>query len=193
MMPMVLGYVDTDIQAPDYYTLQIQTTDWSETLAKVKRAYQSIEPVVPFEYNFLNERLADFYRADESRGILFLAFSIGIIVIACMGLFALVSFSVERRTREISIRKALGATVSDIISTIGREFVGIILLAILVALPLAWYIMNQWLNEFAYRIVPGIGLFLLAAGLAVLIATITITARTFGAARANPVKWLRTD
>ena len=145
------------------------------------------------EYNFLNERFADFYRADEKRGALFLVFSMEIILIACLGLFALVSFSVERRTREIGIRKVLGASVSSIVSIIGREFIGVLLFAMVIALPLSWFLMDRWLQEFAYRVEQGPATFLLASGIAVLIAAITICARTFRTANSNPVRWLRSD
>jgi putative ABC transport system permease protein len=193
MMPVIFAYHDTELIGNDYYTLKIHTTDWSETISKLKQAYKVIEPVVPMEYNFLNERFADFYRADEKRGALFLVFSMEIILIACLGLFALVSFSVERRTREIGIRKVLGASVSSIVSIIGREFIGVLLFAMVIALPLSWFLMDRWLQEFAYRVEQGPATFLLASGIAVLIAVVTICARTFRTANSNPVRWLRSD
>jgi putative ABC transport system permease protein len=193
MMPLVLAYHDNIVQNADYYTLRIQTANWSETIERLKEAYARIETISPMEYNFLDDRFGDFYREDEKRGQLFLFFSSEIVLIACLGLFALVSFSVERRTKEISIRKAMGATVSNIVLIIASEYVAIVAVAALVALPLSWYLMTAWLADFAYRVSLGPGVFLLAALVLILIAAITIALRTIGVAKANPVKWLRSE
>jgi putative ABC transport system permease protein len=193
MMPVIFGYYDSEIQTIDYYTLRVQTKDWSKTIEKLGDVYKKIESVSPLEYNFLNERFADFYREDEKRGNIFLVFSAEIILIACLGLFALVSFSVQRRTREISIRKTLGASVSNIVLVLARDFIGITAIALIVALPLSWYLANKWLQDFAYRIDLGPGIFLAAAVVSVLITSATVSFKTIYAASTNPVKWLRSE
>jgi putative ABC transport system permease protein len=193
MMPLILGYYDSGIQAIDYYTLRIQTKDWSETLRKLGDVYRKIEQVSPMEYNFLNDKFEDFYRADQKRGNIFLVFSAEIIFIACLGLFALASFTVERRTREISIRKTFGASVGNIVMILGKEFVSITAVAMIIALPVAWYLAGQWLQDFAYRIDLGPGIFVLAAIVSVAITAATVSLKTIYAARANPVKWLRSE
>lgn len=191
MMPVMLGYYRNGIQALDYWTLTVATTDMPGTIEKIKQANRRLDPVSPLEYNFLDDKFAEFYRADEKRGQIFVVFSLEIVLIACLGLFALVSYSVESRTKEISIRKTLGATIPDIVMIIGREFVMIVLAAGVVALPAAWYLTDNWLNDFAYRVPLGPGTFATAALLAVVIASVTILVRTIGTARSNPVKWLR--
>jgi putative ABC transport system permease protein len=193
MMPMVFGYYDSEIQNIDYYTLRIQTTDWAGTIDKLGDVYKKIETVSPMEYNFLNERFADFYRADQKRGNIFLVFSAEIILIACLGLFALASFSVERRTREISIRKTLGASITSIVMILGKEFIGITTVALFVALPAAWYLAGQWLQDFAYRIELSPEIFVVAAVVSIALTAATVSLKTIDAARANPVKWLRSE
>lgn len=193
MMPLVFAYPETEVQGLDYYTLRVETDNWSATVEKILAIYRKFDSMRPMEYNFLEDRFMDFYRVDEKRGQLFLMFSGIIVLIACLGLFALVSYSVESRVKEISIRKTLGASVGSILVIIGKEFVVIVLVSAVVALPVAWYLVDSWLNDFAYRVPLGPGVFVVAALLAAIIATVTVVVRTVGTARANPVKWLRSE
>ena len=139
----------------------------------------------------MDERFAELYRAEQRLGTIFSIFAGLAIFVACLGLLALASFMAERRTKEIGIRKVLGATVSEIIVLLSREFVKWVAIAALIAWPLAYYAMNRWLQGFAYRTGIGIGLFLLSSLLALLIAILTVSFQAIRAARANPVDSLR--
>lgn len=193
LMPVIFAAPNTAIQRIDYYTLKIKTSNWDETLTKLKEINQKIDPNNPMEYTFLDSRFEEFYQADAKRGQIFLTFSLIIVLITCMGLFALVSFSVEIRTKEIGVRKVLGASVNSIVGLVAKEFLTLVLVAGIIGLPASWYFMHSWLQDFAYRVPLGVGVFILAAFISVLIAFITIWVRTMGAARANPVTSLRSE
>lgn len=193
LMPVIFAAPNTAIQRIDYYTLKIKTANWEETISKLKEINRKIDTNNPMEYTFLDNRFEEFYQADAKRGQIFLAFSIIIVLITCMGLFALVSYSVESRTKEIGVRKVLGASVNSIVGLVSKEFLVLVFVAGVIGLPLSWYFMNSWLQEFAYRIPLGVGIFVLAAFISLLIAFATIAIRTFNAARANPVKSLRAE
>lgn len=193
MMPLVFSFPNNPIQNIDYYTLTVRTNNWSETIEKLKAVNNKIDPNNPMEYTFLDSRFDEFYKADEKRGQIFLVFSSIIVLIACLGLFALVSYSIESRTKEIGIRKVLGASVQSIVSMISKEFLLLIGFSAVVALPAAWYLMSNWLNDFAYRVTMGVGVFILAPAIALLIAFVTISIRTIRAAVANPVNSLKNE
>lgn len=150
-------------------------------------------PSEPFPYRFMNEEFENMYRVDQKASVLVWAFSILAIVISCMGLYGLVSFTAERRSKEIGIRKVLGAGVAGIVSLISMDFLKLVLLALIVASPFAWMAMNNWLQDFAYRVNIGWWIFVLAGAIAVLIAFASVGVRAIRAARANPVKSLRTE
>ncbi len=193
MMPVMFAYPNTSVQRIDYYTLDVKTNNWSETLDKLRAVNNRIDPENPMEYTFLNDRFEEFYTADEKRGQLFLMFSVVIVLIAVMGLFALVSYSMEGRAKEIGVRKVLGASVQSILTLVSREFLTIVLIASLVALPVSWWLMRAWLSDFAYRVPLNIETFLLAALVSLVIAFLTITIRTLRTARTNPVESLRSE
>lgn len=193
MMPVVFGAPNTMIQGIDYYTLRVKTANWEQTIKTLQAINANLDPNTPMEYTFLDDRFEDLYRADAKRGQIFLTFSLVIILIASMGLYALVSYSVESRTKEIGVRKVLGASVQSILGLVSREFLMLVGFACIVALPVSFFFMKEWLNDFAYRIPLGVGSFLLAGVLAALIAYVTISLRTIRAARENPVKSLRSE
>jgi len=193
MMPVVFAYPNTSVQRIDYYTMKIKTSNWSETLDKLRAVNQKIDPENPMEYTFLNDRFEEFYQADEKRGQLFLLFSLVVVLIAVMGLFALVSYSMESRTKEIGVRKVLGASVQSILGLVSKEFLIIILGASIVAIPASWLLMRTWLTDFAYRVPLSATTFLLAAVLTLTIAFLTISIRTLYTARANPIDSLRSE
>lgn len=193
MMPVIFAAPNTEIQRIDYYTLKIKTSDWPGMIEKLKVINSKIDPDNPLEYTFLDARFEEFYQADAQRGQIFLTFSMIVVFIACMGLFALVSYSVESRTKEIGIRKVLGASVQNIVGMVSKEFLWLILIACVLAIPAAYFFAQKWLQEFAYRIDVGAGVFLMAGLLTVLIASITISLRSVKAATVNPVKSLRSE
>lgn len=193
MQPVIFAAPNTDIQPIDYYTLKIKSNNWPATIERLKEINQKLDPDNPLEYTFLNDRFAEFYQADATRGQLFLFFSSVIVVISCLGLFALVSYAVERRTKEIGIRKVLGASVSNIVSIVSVEFLVLVLFAGIVGLPLAWYFMRSWLQDFAYRVPVGVSAYAYTFVIALLLAFVTIGFKTIRAARENPVKSLRTE
>ena len=193
MMPVIFGAPNTTIQRIDYYTLKIKTSNWTETINKLKAINAQIDADNPMEYTFLDNRFEEFYQADAKRGQIFLTFSLVIVLIACMGLYALVSYSVESRTKEIGVRKVLGASVSSIVSLVSKEFLLLVSFACIVAIPISFFFMQAWLNDFAYRISMGAGSFILAGLLAAGIAFITISLRTLKTATENPVKSLRSE
>lgn len=193
MMPVIFGAPNTAIQQIDYYTLKVNTRNWDNTIKKLQVINAQLDPNTPLEYTFLDNRFEELYQADAKRGQIFLVFSFVIVLIACMGLFALVSYSVESRTKEIGVRKVLGASVQSIISLISKEFLGLVALAGVIACPVAWYLATQWLSDFAYRINLGFGIFFMAMIAALVIAFVTICLRTIRAAVANPVESLRIE
>ena len=145
------------------------------------------------EYSFLDDDFQKNYEADNRLSAIVRNFTIIAIFISCLGLFGLATFSAEQRTKEISIRKVLGASVQSIVALLSKEFLMLVLIAIAIATPLAWWAMNKWLQDFAYRTTIQWWVFVIAAIIAILIALITISSQAIKAALTNPVKNLRTE
>ena len=162
-------------------------------LTYVRQVYKEVNPTQPFEYTFLDQTFAEQYRSDERKGHLFLGFSGMAIFIACLGLFGLATFTAEQRIKEIGVRKVLGASVVSLVTLLSRDFLKPVLVAILIASPLAWYAMQQWLQSFAYKITVEWWVFALAGLLAVGIALLTVSFQSIKAALINPVKSLRSE
>jgi len=162
-----------------------------ETLGFIEKTIKKFAPDFPFEYSFLDEDIDNLYKADQQIGNLVRYGTFLAIFIACLGLFGLASFTAEKRTKEIGIRKVLGASVSGIVFLLTREFTRWVILANLIAWPVAYYIMSRWLQNFAYHINIGIGTLLLSASLALVIALITTSFQAFKTAASNPVDSLR--
>ncbi len=162
-----------------------------DVLNGIESAWKKLNPAEPFEYNFLDESFQANYAADERLSQMVYYFTIIAIFISCMGLFGLATFSAEQRTREIGIRKVLGASVSGIVSLLSKDFLRLVLIAVLIGSPLAAWVMHQWLRDFAYRTHISWTVFLITALIAMLIALLTISVQAIKAAVANPVKSLR--
>ena len=167
---------------------------------KMKEAEKAAEniwkkfyPSEPFSASFVDEEFEKLYRADNKTSALIWSFSIIAVFISCLGLFGLAAFTTEKRNKEIGIRKILGASVSSIVSLVSKEFVIMVLLAMLIAFPLAWLAMNKWLEDFAYRINIAWWIFVLAAIIALAVAIITVSFQAIKAAMTNPVKSLKTE
>ncbi len=189
--PLVLANWNNRIDAIDYFTVRISGEDIPGTLKYLQSVHEKFDQVTPFEYNFLDERLADFYRNDQRVGTLFCIAAGLAIFVACLGLFGMAAYSTEQRRKEIGVRKVLGATTTSIVMLLSKEFTRLVLLGLLVATPLAWFAMNKWLDNFAYRIDIGWWVFALAGGSALLIALLTVSTQAIRAAVANPVEALR--
>ena len=152
-----------------------------------------LSPDGPLNYSFLDERVNDTYQAEQRTGILLGIFAALAIFVACLGLFGLVTFTAEQRTKEIGSRKVLGASVSGIVQLLSKDFLKLVPTAIVIATPVAWWAMNKWLQAFAYRTNISWWIFAVAGIAAILIALLTVSFQAIKAAIANPVKSLRTE
>lgn len=171
----------------------MQTPHASVVLGQVEKQWKAIYPDKPFTYSFLDESIASLYENERKTAILMTSAMIMTIFISCMGLLGLSMFSAQQRTREIGVRKVLGASVTHIIVLLSKDFIILITIALTIASPVAWYFLNQWLQSFAYRISISWWVFGLAGIGAVLIALLTISFQSFKAAITNPVKSLKTE
>ncbi|MBN1899111.1 MAG: FtsX-like permease family protein [Spirochaetes bacterium] len=152
---------------------------------------KKFSPGYPFSFSFFDEVFERAYFTEQRMGQIFEGFSILAIFIACLGLFGLTAFAAEQRTKEIGVRKVLGASDSRIFLLLSREFVRWVLLANIIAWPMAYYAMNKWLQNFAYRTHPGIVVFIASGAAALMIAYLTVSYQSIKSARANPVKSLK--
>ncbi|HTI92806.1 MAG TPA: ABC transporter permease [Puia sp.] len=173
--------------------VKVKTADVAGVLASTKKLWTGLKAEAPFSWSFLDDRFADTYKAEQNVGTILIIFAGLTIFVACLGLFGLATFTAEQRTREIGIRKVLGANVMGIVRLLSADFLKLVLVAFLLAAPVAWFAMNKWLEDFAYRVTISWGVFLIAAFLALTITIITISFRAISAATANPVKSLRSE
>ena len=173
--------------------VRVQSGNISNVLGYLKKTWQDIEPNAPFRYSFLDEKIAAKYEDDEKWGQIIHYSAILAIFVACLGAFGLTALAVARRTKEIGIRKVLGASVASLMGLFTREFVWLIVVANVIAWPVAYYAMNAWLQDFAYRIELSVGGFLLGGLLTLLVVLVTVNAQALKAVRANPVDALRDE
>ncbi len=171
--------------------IKIAAGDPTETLAFLEAQWQTYTPNAPLAYSFLDQRFAGLYQAEEQFGQIAGAFALLAMFIACLGLFGLASFAAEQRTKEIGVRKTLGASAGSIVLLLSRDFTQVVLIAFVVACPLAYFAMDRWLDTFAYRVEISWPLFLMAGSLALAIALLTVSYQAVRAALADPVKALR--
>ncbi|MEZ4775367.1 MAG: FtsX-like permease family protein [Bacteroidia bacterium] len=163
------------------------------TLAGIEAEWTKINPDIPFSYHFLDDQLAQLYQSEQASGKLFAAFSIIAILIASIGLFGLATFLAQQRTKEIGIRKVLGASVSQLVILLSKEITLLVLLALVISIPLTWILMDKWLEDFVYRVNVHPGVFLMAGVIALAIAWITVSYQSFKTALSNPVEALRDE
>ena len=173
--------------------LKLNTKDIAGVLSTVKSKWASFTTEAPLNYSFLDERYEQTYVAEKKTGTILTVFAALTIFIACLGLFGLTIFTAEQRTREIGIRKVLGASVSGIVQLLSKEFVTLVAIAFVLAAPLGWWAMNKWLEGFAYRIDINWTIFAKAAGIALLITIVTMSFQSIKAALSNPVDSLRSE
>jgi putative ABC transport system permease protein len=177
----------------DYLSVSLNTSNLQSAMATIEKAYQSAIPNQPYSYYFLDEFFDRQYKSEEKFGTLFLNFSLLAIFISCLGLLGLASYSTMQRTKEIGIRKVLGASVPNILNLLSIDFLKLVVISFFVAVPVAAYFMHKWLNDFAYKIKISWWIFALAMLIALLVAFLTISFQALRAARSNPVKSLRTE
>jgi len=183
------------VTTPQYGNMlvRINAGDEKQALTTISKQFKSFYPDKPFSYNWISDEVDAQYKSEYKLQQLFTCFSMLIIFLACLGLFGLVSFTAEQRVKEIGIRKVLGAGVGNIITLISKDYLILVIVAIVVASPIAYYAMNKWLQDFAYRINIQWWVFILTGFLALLIAFITVSFQSVKAALANPVKSLRSE
>jgi putative ABC transport system permease protein len=174
-----------------YFSVKIDAQNIDQTMSIVKKTWKNNFPDQPFEYNFLDDVFNAQYKSDQQFGKIFGFFTILAIFISCLGLFGLISFSFAQRTKEIGVRKVLGASLGSVVLLLTQELIKLVLIAALVAWPIAWYAMNKWLQNFAYRIEMSWWMFALAGVMALVIALLTVSWQAIRAATANPVEALR--
>lgn len=176
---------------PSYLALRLRGGEVAKNIEEIRSLWKTFVPNSPFAYSFLDQDYQQLYESEQRVAKVFITFSILGIFIACLGLFGLISFTAEQRTKEIGIRKVLGASVASVITLLAKDFIKLVLIANLLAWPIAWYAANQWLGNFAYSIKIAWWVFALAGGLALFIAILTVSMQAVRAAAANPVESLR--
>jgi putative ABC transport system permease protein len=165
----------------------------AQTVGQVEQLWKKMAPAQPFSYRFMDDDFNEVYRSEQRVGQIFITFAAISIVIGCLGLFGLSAYTAERRTKEIGVRKVLGASVTNIVALLSKEFLRLIIIAIIIGIPIAWFGMNRWLNDFAYHVDLAWWMFLGAGAIAVTIALLTVSFQSIKAALTNPVKSLRSE
>jgi putative ABC transport system permease protein len=184
----------TGRQEQRYYTmLQLSTANLANTVFEIEKRWKLIEPEHPLRYTFLDEDFASLYAEQERFGKTMLYATVLTLFIAILGLLGLTAFNVERRTKEIGIRKVLGASVAGIVGLLSKDFLVLVLLAILLAAPIGWYATNLWLEDFPFQTDVSWWVFALAGGVALLVAFVAMAFQSTKAALANPVESLRSE
>lgn len=191
--PMVLAYQNNPVHNIDYFTAKVSPGNIEATLKSMQQVLAKIDASHLFEYHFLDKQWALFYRDDKIRETIFFVIALLAIFIAALGLLGLTIYAAEQRLKEIGIRKILGASISGIVLMLSKDFLKLVFIASVIAFPVAWFAMNTWLQDFAYRIHISWWVFILSACAAVVIALATISYQAIKAAVANPVKSLRTE
>lgn len=173
--------------------VKVKTADLQNTLSFIKSAWNKFSPDYPLDYNFLDENFDKMYKSEDKLSSLLWIFTAMAIFVGCMGLFGLAAFSAEQRTKEIGIRKVLGASVMSIVTMLSKSFLRPVFIASVLAFPAAWWAMNKWLEDFPYRVNISWWVFVIAGVAALLTALLTVSYQAIKAAIANPVKSLRTE
>jgi putative ABC transport system permease protein len=192
IVPLVL-LVPTSENRYGNISIKISGNNIPAALSHIEKTWTKFLPETPYEYNFLDENFERLYQSEERQKAIFTVFACIAIFIACLGLFGLSAFAISQRIKEIGIRKVLGADVSTIVTLLSKDFLKLVLLAAVIAFPIAWYAMDSWLQDFAYRINISWWVFVVAGAIAAIIAFITISFQAIKAAVANPVKSLRSE
>jgi putative ABC transport system permease protein len=191
----ISGYVfhNYDSESLNYLLVKMKTKDLKASIKKLRKNFAASMPNSAFEYTFLDQHLDKLYRDDERLARVVSVFSVLSILIACLGLFGLAAYTAEQRSKEIGVRKVLGASVGSIIALLSKDFLKLVLIAVVLAAPLAWYAMSRWLENFAYHIDLHWSVFVWAGLLALLVAFLTVSVQSLRAAQRNPVESLKLE
>jgi ABC-type antimicrobial peptide transport system permease subunit len=172
-------------------SVQVNPLSFQSAIPEIKKRWEEAYPNHLFEYTFMDESIREFYDGEGKMSILLSIFTSLAIFIGCLGLFGLATFMANQKTKEIGVRKVMGASVESIVFMFSKQFIILILIGFALAAPFAWFVMNEWLSEFAYRIDLSVWIFLAGIGITCMIAMLTVGYRSLRAATANPVKSLR--
>jgi putative ABC transport system permease protein len=175
----------------NYLVVHAKTADMQSLLATIGNTWHNLNPMEPFEYSFIDQDFQRNYEAETRLSAIVGYFTLIAILISCLGLFGLATFSAEQRTKEIGVRKVLGASVTSIVALLSKDFLKLVGIAIIIASPVAWFVMNKWLQDFAYRVNISWVVFVITTLVALFIALCTISFQAIRAAIANPVESLR--
>lgn len=190
--PMLLKLDQTGIYA-DYVIVRTSQGQLEETISTLRKIHEELNSDYIFSYDFLDAALGKLYQTEQRTGIIMNVFSVLGILVSCLGLYGLAAFTAEQRTKEIGIRKALGATLTNIVSLLGGYFIRLTIIAFILTVPFAWYTMNEWLQSFAYHISFEVWMFAVPGAMAIFIALLTVSFQTIKAALTNPIESLRTE
>jgi putative ABC transport system permease protein len=190
--PMVL-FVPRNARNYGKISVKISGGNIPAAISYIGNTWKKFLPETPYEFTFLDENFDRLYKSEERQKTLFTTFACLAIFIACLGLFGLSAFAISQRIKEIGIRKVLGADVSTIVTLLSKDFLKLVAISAIIAFPVAWYFMNNWLQDFAYRISMPWWIFIIAGIVAAFIALVTISFQAIKAAVSNPVKSLRTE
>ena len=190
--PIIIGYRNNPIQSIDYFTLKV-SGDIQTLIEGATKVHEKFDPETPIEYHFLSEQLNNFYVSEKKAGMIFQMAGALSILVACLGLLGLANYHVERKTKELGIRKILGAGSLNLFLMVSLSFTRQVALAFVLACPLAWYVMREWLSAFEYRIPLNAGVFMLAGAMVLLLALLTVSYQSVKAAMFNPIDSLRTQ
>ncbi len=173
--------------------VRIRAGQEAATIGRIREFYEAYNPGFPFSFGFLDEAYQQQYATEVRTAMLSRCFAGLAILISCLGLFGLATFTAQRRQKEIGIRKVIGASVNSIVSLFSAEFLQLVFVAVLIAFPISWWAMSEWLQGFAYRVSIGVDVFLVAGASVVGIALMTVAYQAIKAATLNPVKSLRSE
>jgi putative ABC transport system permease protein len=174
-------------------SIKIAGANTNSALTILEQTWKKYQPETPFRFTFLDERFRRLYESEQQQSHLFTIFSCLAIFIACLGLFGLSAFTISQRVKEIGVRKVLGASIPQIVTELSKDFLKLVIVAAVIALPIAWYAMSKWLLDFAFRVSIEWWVFVMAGVIALIIAFATISYQSIKAAMANPVKSLRSE
>ena len=180
-------------QSLSYALVRVKTANPAATMELIKNTYAKLEPGVLFKGTFVDENIERWYSTEKEMGRMFTVSAVIAIILSCMGLFGIALIAIRQRVKEIGVRKVLGASTGGIAAMVTKDFIKPVLLAMVIAIPIAWWAMSHWLQNFVYRIQISWMVFVVAAASAIFIAVLTVCYNAIKAALANPVKSLRTE